>query len=266
MWLLNWRGCDMSSIVNITNATVTMTSLELVGYINSQRGEGESELRHDHFMAKVPKVLGEEHAPKFRDMIEVTTGNGATRQSPIYRFPKREACLMAMSYSYELQAKVFDRMTELESRTPALPDFTNPVAAARAWADQVEQRERLELEKKAAADALAAAAPKIEGFDRIAKSDGSLCITDAAKTLQEQPRRLTQLMSEHQWIYRRPMSSGWIAYQDRIQSGHLEHKVTTGEKSHGGEWTSTQVRITPKGLAKLSELLAKERATEHDVA
>lgn len=36
------------------------------------------------------------------------------RDLPCYRFPKREACLMAMSYSYELQATVFDRMTELE--------------------------------------------------------------------------------------------------------------------------------------------------------
>lgn len=56
-------------------------------------------LRHDHFMVKVPKVLGEEHAPKFRDMIQVAIGKGAHRQSPVYRFPKREACLMAMSYS-----------------------------------------------------------------------------------------------------------------------------------------------------------------------
>lgn len=251
----------MSAIINIANTTVTMTSLELVDYINASRKEGEAKLAHSDFLKKVPQVLGKD-AGNFSSIYL----DSMNREKPCYRFPKREACLMAMSYSYELQAKVFDRMTELESRTTALPDFTNPVAAARAWADQVEQRERLELENKAAADALAVAAPKIEGFDRIAKSDGSLCITDAAKTLQEQPRRLTQLMSEHQWIYRRPMGSGWIAYQDRIQSGHLEHKVTTGEKSHGGEWTSTQVRITPKGLAKLSELLAKERTAERDAA
>ena len=89
--------------------TVTMTSLELVDFINSTRKKGESELRHDHFMAKVPKVLGEA-APKFRDSY---TGKDNTSRT-CYRFPKREACLMAMSYSYELQAKVFDRMTELE--------------------------------------------------------------------------------------------------------------------------------------------------------
>jgi hypothetical protein len=51
------------------------------------------------------------------------------------------------------------------------------------------------------------------------------------------------------------MGSGWLAYQDRIQSGHLEHKVTTGEKSDGSEWTSTQVRITARGLTKLAELV-----------
>src|SRR5574337_115932 len=51
---------------------------------------------------------------------------------------------MAMSYSYEIQAKVFDRMTALEEKLarPAgavmLPDFTNPALAARAWAEQYE--------------------------------------------------------------------------------------------------------------------------------
>jgi hypothetical protein len=97
-------------IVNL-NGTPTVTSLELVGFINSQRGEGEAELRHRDFCAKVPKVLGEEMCEKFRASFKDAYG----RDQPGYRFPKREACLMAMSYSYELQAKVFDRMTALES-------------------------------------------------------------------------------------------------------------------------------------------------------
>lgn len=56
----------MNNLININSETVTMTSLELVDFINAQRGEGESELRHDHFMAKVPQVLGETVAPNFR--------------------------------------------------------------------------------------------------------------------------------------------------------------------------------------------------------
>ena len=91
---------------------VTMTSLELVDFINSQRKSGEAELRHSDFLDKTVKVLGLEMSESFRSSYM----DSMNRQKPCYRFPKREACLMAMSYSYELQAKVFDRMTELEEQ------------------------------------------------------------------------------------------------------------------------------------------------------
>jgi len=98
------------------NMTVTMTSLELVEYINSQRKDGDAELRHADFLAKVPKVLGQDE----RNFSSVYLG-GNGQERPCYRFPKREACLMAMSYSYELQAKVFDRMTALEEQQRMIP-------------------------------------------------------------------------------------------------------------------------------------------------
>jgi len=123
-----------------TAETVTMSSLEMVDFINSQRDPREAVLAHSDFLKKVPQVLGE-CAGSFSGTYQVPGPKGGTRSAPCYRFPKREACLMAMSYSYDLQAKVFDRMTELEQSTkPALPDFTNPIAAARAWADQYEAR------------------------------------------------------------------------------------------------------------------------------
>ena len=85
---------------------VTMTSLELVDFINGQRQPGEAVLRHADFLKKVPLVLNGD-AVNFYSVY--LGGNG--QQRPMYAFPKREACLMAMSYSYEIQAKVWDRMT-----------------------------------------------------------------------------------------------------------------------------------------------------------
>lgn len=126
---------------------ITMTSIELVDYINSERGDGERSLRHDHFMVKVPKVLGEV-APKFLGTTFYTNGAGARVTRAIYSLPKREACLMAMSYSYELQAKVFDKMTELEQKAkePALPAIKNPQTAALMYAlakqDELEQEQQ----------------------------------------------------------------------------------------------------------------------------
>jgi len=99
----------MSDLVKI-GAAVTMSSLEIVDLINKSRKEGEAELAHSDFLKKVHKVLGESVAGNFS--CYYTASNG--KQNPCYRFPKRESCLMAMSYSYELQAAVFDRMTELE--------------------------------------------------------------------------------------------------------------------------------------------------------
>lgn len=69
-----------------------------------------SRIQHKHILAKTPKVLGELHSANFLAQYKDSTG----RELPCYQYPKREACLMAMSYSYELQAQVFDHMTELE--------------------------------------------------------------------------------------------------------------------------------------------------------
>ena len=127
---------------------VTMTSLELVEFINSQRKEGEAELRHDHFMVKVPKVLGDA-APKFLGVDIFTNGTGGQVERKVYRFPKRESCLMAMSYSYDLQAKVYDKMTALEdalkNQQPKLP--TNYKEALLALVAAEEEKEALALER-----------------------------------------------------------------------------------------------------------------------
>ncbi|EMM7986197.1 Rha family transcriptional regulator [Morganella morganii] len=128
----------MTKLTVISNALPaegqpTMTSLEMVDYINADRkAKAEAEglkfpckkftkLQHKHFLQKVPKVLGVEHSAEFLSQYKDKTG----RCLPSYDFYKREACLMAMSYSYELQARVFDHMTELEgSKDINLLDFS----------------------------------------------------------------------------------------------------------------------------------------------
>ncbi|MTW19466.1 phage antirepressor Ant, partial [Rhodoplanes serenus] len=89
----------------------------------------------------------------------------------------------------------------------------------------------------------------------IAQSDGSLCITDAAKTLQVRPKDLFTFLRRNGWIYTRPGTSHEVAYQSRLVSGDLEHKTTTVTRSDGSEKTVTQVRVTPRGLTKLAKLL-----------
>lgn len=111
--------------VLISSKEPTMSSLEMVDYINADRkAKAEAAglsypckeyrlLKHNDLLKKVPRVLGENQSRKF--FSDYTDGKGRTY--PCYRFFKREACLIAMSYSYELQAQVFDHMTEMEAKS-----------------------------------------------------------------------------------------------------------------------------------------------------
>lgn len=127
----------------ITNLTVTISSVELVKYINEQRDKGSAELQHKNFTAKVLKVLGEEDSLKFSG--EYLAGNG--KMEPCYNLPKREACLMVMSESYKVQAAVYDRLSELEAtqNKPSMPVINDPQIAALIMAlqgiDQVKQEQ-----------------------------------------------------------------------------------------------------------------------------
>lgn len=133
------------------NPGITMTSLELVDLINDHRksqaeSAGQSfpceefpELTHANLLQKVDKVLGK-RSHSFECDLPDTYG----RPRRGYRFPKREACLLAMSYSYELQASVFDRMTALEQRAvPAVAIPQSLPEALRMAADLAEQNDSL---------------------------------------------------------------------------------------------------------------------------
>ena len=233
----------MSDVMSVGAASVTMTSLELVEFINGQRGQHEAELAHSDLLKKVPLVLGSV-AGNFSSYYIAANG----KQNPCYKFPKREACLMAMSYSYDLQAKVFDRMSVLEQQA-AVAAFNLPTTyagAMRLAADMVDQRDQAQA-------ALAVAAPKVAALDLIAtRADGSVCITNAAKDLQVQPKRLFNWLQEHEWIYRRAGGSGFVAHQPRLKTGYLEHKITTVERSDGSSRMVEQVLVTAKGLARLA--------------
>ena len=136
----------MTSVPFNGGDAVTMISLELVDFINSHRAEGAPTLAHSDFLKKVPRVLKKD-AGKFSHIYL----DSLNRRQKCYRLPKRECCLMAMSYSYDLQAAVFDHMSELELRLAQRTAFPIPrtrADALRLAADLDEQNARLVLENK----------------------------------------------------------------------------------------------------------------------
>lgn len=162
----------------------------------------------------------------------------------------------ALDYKIRYAREFESMQAELQRRAtvPALPQSF--AEALRLAADKAEENERLTGQVRQQAEQIAAHAPKLQALARIAEADGSLCIRDAAKSLQIRPIDLKNYLVANGWIYKRPGTKEWSAYQPKLGSLLLRHKTATILHEDGHDRIRTQVRVTPKGLARLAEEMA----------
>lgn len=228
--------------MNQSGQPLVMTSREIAGLTGKQ---------HQHVKRDIEKMLVElgEDVSKF-GRIYLDPMN---RQQSEYALDRELTETLLTGYSAVLRRKVIARWRELEESarsTNLLPDFADPVAAARAWADALELAKAKTIEVAQVSSQLAIAAPKAAALDRIAGSDGTMCITNAAKVLQIQPHRLFDWLESNKWIFRRCEGAGWTGFQHRINSGLLVHKVTEVNGK-----ARERLLVTAKGLQRLGELV-----------
>ena len=228
--------------ITTANLPMTMTSKEMADL---------TEKRHDNVKRTIETLAnqGVISRPHFEDGEK--SANGVVEK--LYRIGKRDSYVIVAQLSPEFTARLVDRWQQLEDQAKPLHLVPQSLPEAlRLAADLAEQKAQAEA-------ALAVAAPKAQALDRIATADGSTCITDAAKVLQARPKDLFQWLQANQWIYRRPGCASWLGYQQRVQQGLLEHKVSTVTRPDGGERVIESVRVTRKGLARLAEAFCKEQ-------
>lgn len=240
---------QLQTIVNGQQAT--MSSLEISGLTGS---------RHDSVKRTIETLAAKGVIVQPQAVDEQSADSmGRMRATEVYVFAgdkgRRDSIIVVAQLCPEFTARIVDRWQELEANAAA-PSFQIPTTLSGALMLAAQQAEQIEQQQAA----LAIAAPKAQALDRITLSDGSLCITNAAKALGIQPKRLFAWLQENQWIYRRAGGSGFVGYQSRIQVGYLDHKVTLVSRSDGTEKTVEQVLVTAKGLAKLAQAMGIEVA------
>lgn len=130
------RGGDHYKNLVVPDAPLTMSSREIAELTDKE---------HKNVLADIRKMLTElgKAAAEFSATAQVAGPNGSIRAIEVFELPKRETLVLVSGYSLTLRARIIDRWQELEdaSTRPALPNFNDPVAAARAWADQAEQKQ-----------------------------------------------------------------------------------------------------------------------------
>lgn len=232
----------MTGAIVLGSEVLTMTSREIAELC---------EKRHDNVMAdcrKLADFYAQTYSPeKSGEFVKSTTYTDSTgRGLPCFELNK-QACLdLVTGYSLPHRHAVNRRWRELEAEKAQPKELSRLEILKLAMESE---QARIEAEKM-----LSLAAPKAEALDRIAQADGDMCITLAAKHIGMPPRKLMAWLEQNRWVYRRAGVGKPAAYQDRIQSGHLTHKVTTLPRDDGSEKVVAQVIVTAKGLAKLAEV------------
>ena len=229
----------MNQLTILGNNILTMSSLEIAELVQS---------RHYDVKRSIERLAGKGviRLPPMA-FSENINNLGFAVKSEMYVFTGEQGKLDSITVVAQLcpqfTAALVKRWYELESQQhklpQALPDFTNPAVAARAWAEQFEQREKAERNLAIAGGALI----------RLGASDGSMCLRAAAKCLGMRQMDFIRLCLQHGYLFRDGQGK-LEAYAYHTQSGWFEHKA---DEANGHAYK--QVLVTPKGLMKLAQKL-----------
>ncbi len=212
------------------NAELTMSSREIAELTGGS---------HDNVLKTIRALVGR-GVVSGNETPYIHQQNGQTYKE--FRLDYRNTMVVVSGYSPELRARIIDRWMELEQAArPAALDYSDPRVVlgviGHLQETVAEQQERL---KK---------------LDRLESAQGSMCITDAAKTLKVKRDFLISFMSSRRWIYKRPGSKAWLAYDNIRHAGLMEHDDHMYLDGEGRERVATRALVTAKGLVKLAALL-----------
>ena len=149
------------------------------------------------------------------------------------------------------------------AQAPALPNFSNPSAAARAWAEEYDAKQAALQQAAALSMRVEEMRPAQELVDVITNTEGAKEINDCAKELKIDPLKLLRKwMLENEWIFEKTIKGRkhTFAYQDKASRGWLVHDrkiIATGE---GIDY----VMVTEKGFVELGKRYLKDNPFDHE--
>lgn len=228
----------MSAITAISAVVLTMSSREIAELTGKDLGHVNRDIR------AMLDTLGDD--PELEHVREDKDGRGYTTA---FHLGRELTYTLLAGYSMQLRRRVVARWQELEAQAaPALPDFSNPVAAARAWADAKESEQR-------AAEALALAAPKVEYVDRYVAANGAKGFRQVAKLLEANEHEFRAWLQDEKIMYR--LGGEWTAYQCHIDAGRFVVKAGVAQAN---EHAFNTTKFTPKGVNWIAGLWGQHQA------
>ena len=226
-----------SVLSNNAGHALTMSSYDFLNNIinPARKDEDEPCVQNRHFLVKVEDEIDDLGDRKFFTHPQ--------NQKPVsyYDLNLDQMTLVGMRESKAVRKKVLAQLKKLDQPAKQnLPDFSDPVAAARAWADALEQKRDAEAK-------LIEAQPKLEFVEKYVESTGLKTFREVAKYLNANEREFRAFLVDRGIMYQ--LNSSWVPYERHIKADRFA--VKTGENNG---YAFTQCKFTPKGVEWISQL------------
>lgn len=245
------KGCNVKNLVMVTNNQVVVSSRDVADNFGK---------RHDHILRDIENVL--KGIPKigetpgmFLKHSYVNQQNGQTY--PEYLMNRDGFSLLVMGFTgqraLEWKLKYINAFNEMEMQLKnKLPDFSNPVIAARAWADEYEKRQIAESENKSLllenaqqAQVIGELKPKADYTDLILKNKSLMPITAIAKDYGMSGKAFNKLLHEKKIQYK--IGDQWFLYAELQAKGYTHSKTFDFNHANGRPDVNVQTQWTQKG-------------------
>lgn len=235
---------------------VAITSLEIAEVTDKKHAHVMRDIRNES------EKLGELSEGLF---TESTYTDKQNQQRPCYTLTKRGAMQLALKYDAITRYKILDHVEKLEEENALLrqnqpkPSYMieDPAERARAWALEYEEKEEL-------AQTVQLQAPKVEYTDSVLASEGLMTTTEIAKDFGLSGKKLNQILSENNIIYRK--GNKWFVYSKYDDMGLTKvHVYAPNEDnvSHTlNKWTQKGYKFIVELLQELGHVLNTEKAIE----
>ncbi len=226
-----------------------MNSLDLLDHINTFRiEEGKTKQTHSNFMKKIRDELDEAVVD-----FEGSYKGKDNAKTNCYFLPKDECMRMALRESKHVRKNMVKKLNDLlvdhnnqqqgqVAPVQALPNFSNPIEAARAWADELEQKQLAHVQ-------LQEQAPKVEYCDKVLTSEGGLRTTEIATEFGLSAIALNAILKNQR--VQRKVGGRWVLTVAFSGQGYSEESTfidIKGRSHHSLLWTE-------KGRSLIHELI-----------
>lgn len=250
---------------------------DLIQFGESQKVQGMTSL-------EIAEVTGKKHAHVLRDIrnllgqgvsesnfglssYQQKQPNGGIKEVTMYKLTPKGCLILASGYDPVLREKIVDKLEEYQQKERAdmlqLPDFTNPAEAARAWAQEYEQKTVLALENKRLEEEnvqLAAENQELKNdrnyLDLIMRSRALLTISQIAQDYGMSGKALNKKLSEMGIQY--SINGQWILYAKYKDCGYVSSRSIDITRADGRPDVVLHTEWTQAGRKFLYEELKKE--------